>query len=195
MMVVFVWIMTGIVQRSLFQCKWTVNTCAFHKKSRRLITLFCRTLALDGCYGNGTLCGLYSLCTSAQPQSLHTTFVRLTLIWRFLGLFFSIRVQCQCHGQSCNQTSRQSSGSHGQKTALGRSHGSKCSKVVIARQTGLPIHTKLGAFFHVGLGWCSHARSLALLCHAIWCLQKGSGIDNHTLKSFRSRSLKKNIFF
>ena len=48
-----------------------------------------RSLGPDGLHGDGTLCGVHSLCQTAEPQGLHAAPLRAAALRRVLGLLLA----------------------------------------------------------------------------------------------------------
>ena len=95
-----------------------------------------RSLASDGCNGNGPLCGLHSLCKTAKLESVHIAFVRPSSLRCLLGVFLQVFIQCQCNGQSGDQARRQPHECHGQKAEF-----EPTSETFFARKVE-PAHAK-----------------------------------------------------
>ena len=77
-----------------------------------------RSLVSHGCHGNWPVCGFHCICEIAQFESIYFTFIWAFIIWRFLGLFLQVCLQCQCDGSRGHATCQQSYECHGQETAF-----------------------------------------------------------------------------
>lgn len=127
-----------------------------------------RSLAVNGCNGHRTLCGFYSLRPATKSESFHTFAKWSTPLWRFLGVFLQIRVQCECDGSGGNQTGCQSNECHGKEVAFKPFP----AQIVFARKIGISLQSQSWTLFYAWAGGHSHAWFTSLLCHEIWRLQK-----------------------